>query len=104
MKTKRIGMYRPKYTKKNTKNNSNMPTKKTVKHKTIKRRTYNQHKPKNLSRNWIDDFLYEEENVLRGGKNTKRTNGSGNQNYPTFNKSLQSNVKKSTVKKSNVIG
>ena len=101
MKTKRIVVYRPKYTKKNT-NNSKMPTKKTVKHKTIKRRTYNKHKPKNLARNWIDDFLYEEETVFGGGKNNKRTDGAGTKNYPNFNKSLQSNVKKSTVKKVSV--
>ena len=102
MKTKRVGMYRPKYTKKNTNNKSKDHTKKTIKHKTIKRRTYNQYKQKNLARNWIDDFVHGEETVLGGGKNNKRTAGTGTQNYPNFNKSTQSTVKKSTVKKSTV--
>ena len=101
MKTKRVGMYRPKHTKKNTNNKSKMLTKNTFKHKTLKRRPYNENKTKNVRRNWIDDFIYDEENVLGGGKKNKRTDGAGKQNYPTFNESLKSNVKKSTVKKSN---
>ena len=101
MKTKRVGMYRPKHTKKNTNNKSKMLTKKTVKHKTLKRRPYNENKMKNLTRTWVEDFIYDEETVLGGGKKNKRTDGAGKQNYPTFNTSLKSNVKKSTVKKSN---
>jgi len=100
MKTKRVGMYRPKHTKKNTNNKSKMLTKKTVKHKTLKRRPHNENKLKTLPRTWVEDFVYDEETVIGGGKKNKRTDGAGKQNYPTFNTSLKSNVKKSTVKKS----
>ena len=78
MKTKRVGMYRPKHTKKNTNNKSKMPTKKTIKHKTIKRRPYNENKTKNVRRNWIDDFIYDEENVV--GMNDYNGGGKINRN------------------------
>ena len=100
MKTKRVGMYRPKHTKKNMNNKSKPLTKKTVKHKTLKRRPYNENKMKNLPQTWVEDFVYDEETALGGGKKNKRTDGAGKQNYPTFNTSLKSNVNKSTVKKS----
>jgi len=100
MKTKKVRMYRPKHTKKNTNNKSKIITKKTVKHKTLNRRPHNENKLKTLPRTWVEDFVYDEETVIGGGKKNKRTDGAGKQNYPTFNTSLKSNVKKSTVKKS----